>query len=113
MNTQKQIDYFIQEIEETKKQIAELKERKLSEETYLGKCEIAYRIASVNRILNFVRSEYRAGRICNLETLLCHCQNKIHGNIDCIELDLAHHRGVPFKEIPTKDEAKQAMQEGE
>lgn len=113
MNTQKQIDYFIQEIETTRKQIEELEERISNEKKYLERCKIEYRIASVNRILNFVRSEYRAGRICDLEILLCHCQNKIHGNIDCIELDLAHHRGVPFEKLPAKDEAKQILQEGE
>lgn len=55
----------------------------------------AYRIESVNRVLDFVRSEYRAGRICNLETLLCHCQNKLNGNIDGTELDL--EKGIPFR----------------
>lgn len=57
-----------------------------------------YRMESVNRVLDFIRSEYRAGRICDLETLLCHCQNKLSGNIDGIELDLDEHlRGVPFE----------------
>lgn len=59
---------------------------------------LKYRKESVNRVLDFVRSEYRAGRICNLETLLCHCQNKLNGNLDGIELDLDEHlRGVSFK----------------
>ena len=56
----------------------------------------AYRRESVNRVLDFIQSEYRAGRICNLGTLLCHCQNKLNGNIDGIEIDLEKHRGVPF-----------------
>ena len=57
-----------------------------------------YRIESVNRVLDFIRDEYRAGRICDLETLLCHCQNKLNGNIDGTELDLDEYlRGVPFK----------------
>ena len=61
---------------------------------------LKYRKESVNRVLDFVRSEYRAGRICDLETLLCHCQNKLSGNIDGIELDLDEHlRGVPFKKV--------------
>lgn len=47
-----------------------------------------YRIESVNRVLDFVRSEYRAKRNVDIETLLCHCQNKLYGNIDGIELDL-------------------------
>lgn len=59
-----------------------------------------YRKESVNRVLDFVRSEYRAGRICDLEILLCHCQNKLNGNIDGIELDLDEHlRGIPFKKV--------------
>lgn len=57
-----------------------------------------YRIESVNRVLDFIRSEYRVGRVCDLEVLLCHCQNKLNGNIDGIELDLDEHlRGVSFK----------------
>nr|DAM18525.1 MAG TPA: hypothetical protein [Bacteriophage sp.] len=59
-----------------------------------------YRIESVSRVLDFIRDEYRAGRICDLETLLCHCQNKLNGNIDGTELDLDRHlRGVPFKKV--------------
>lgn len=60
--------------------------------------KIEYRIESVNRVLDFIRNEYRSGRICDIETLLCHCQNKLNGNIDGIELDLdGHLRGVSFK----------------
>lgn len=59
-----------------------------------------YRRKSANRVLDFIRSEYRAGRICDLEILLCHCQNKLNGNIDGIELDLDEHlRGVPFEKV--------------
>lgn len=64
---------------------------------------LEYRKESVNRVLDFVRSEYRAGRICNLEILLCHCQNKLNGNIDGTELDLDEHlRGVPFEKVGEK-----------
>ena len=66
--------------------------------------KIEYRIESVNRVLDFIRNEYRAGRICDLETLLCHCQNKLNGNIDGIELDLdGHLRGVSFKKDDKDD----------
>lgn len=59
---------------------------------------VKYRIESVNRVLDFIRDEYKAGRICDLEILLCHCQNKLNGNIDGMELDLDEHlRGVLFK----------------
>lgn len=61
---------------------------------------VKYRMESVNRVLDFIRSEYMVGRICDLETLLCHCQNKLNGNIDGIELDLDKHlREVPFKKV--------------
>lgn len=61
---------------------------------------VKYRMESVKRVLDFIRDEYRAGRICDLETLLCHCQNKLNGNIDGTELDLdGHLRGVPFKKV--------------
>lgn len=55
-----------------------------------------YRVESVSRVLDFIRSEYRNGRICNLDSLLCHCQNKLYGNIDGIELSL-NEPGVPFQ----------------
>ena len=61
---------------------------------------VKYRMESAKRVLDFIRSEYRAGRICNLEILLCHCQNKLNGNIDGTELDLDEHlRGVPFEKV--------------
>ena len=66
--------------------------------------KIEYRIESVNMVLDFIRNEYRAGRICDVETLLCHCQNKLNGNIDGIELDLdGHLRGVSFKKDDKDD----------
>lgn len=56
---------------------------------------------SVNRVLGFIRSEYVAGRLCDLETLLCHCQNKLSGNIDGTELTL--DKGEPFKILKVGD----------
>ena len=62
--------------------------------------KLAYRLKSVDRVLDFIRSEYRQGRLCNLEVLLCHCQNKLNGNIDGTELDLGEHlREVSFKKV--------------
>lgn len=56
-----------------------------------------YRIESVNRVLDFIRTEYSQGRLCDLDTLLCHCQNKLYGNIDGVELSLyENHKGVRF-----------------
>lgn len=65
---------------------------------------VKYRMESASRVLDFIRSEYGAGRICDLETLLCHCQNKLNGNIDGTELDLDEHlRGVLFKKADRND----------
>ena len=57
--------------------------------------KIAYRLESVDRVLYFIRKEYIQGRLCDLDTLLCHCQNKLNGNIDGTELTL--DKGEPFK----------------
>ena len=62
---------------------------------------VKYRMKSVSRVLDFIRSEYTAGRICDLETLLCHCQNKLNGNIDGTELTL--DKGEPFKILKVGD----------
>lgn len=64
--------------------------------------KLEYRIESVNRVLDFIRSEYRQGRLCNLEILLCHCQNKLNGNIDGTELTL--DKGEPFKILKVGEE---------
>ena len=106
--TQSRIDYLLTKIETARKTIDGLREEIRYKEESMFEDIQAYRIESVNRILDFIRSEYRAGRICNLEILLCHCQNKLNGNIDGTELDLqAYHRGDPFKILPAQDEAKQ------
>lgn len=62
---------------------------------------VKYRMRSVNRVLDFIRGEYRAGRICDLETLLLHCQNKLNGNIDGTELTLG--KGKPFEILKVGD----------
>lgn len=56
---------------------------------------------SVDRVLDFIRSEYRQGRLCDLEILLCHCQNKLNGNIDGTELTL--DKGKPFEILKVGD----------
>lgn len=47
-----------------------------------------YRIQSVNKVLDFIRAEYSAKREVDIDVLLCHCQNKLLGNIDGIEISL-------------------------
>lgn len=103
---EKDIDYYLHEMLTTKEEI-EKRQREIKDKLlYLENCTTLYRVKSVDRVLDFIRHEYRAGRICNIENLLCHCQNKLNGNIDRIELDLAHHRGVPFEKLLVPDEAK-------
>lgn len=50
-----------------------------------------YRIASVDRVLDFARSNRLRINSREIDTLLCHCQNKLAGNIDGVELDLDDH----------------------
>ena len=63
--------------------------------------KLAYRLKSVDRVLDFIRSEYRQGRLCNLDILLCHFQNKLNGNIDGTELTL--DKGEPFEILKAGD----------
>lgn len=53
-------------------------------------CITAYRIASVSRVLDYIRCVNRAGKLSeiDLDKLLVHCHNKLNGNIDGIELTL-------------------------
>ena len=50
---------------------------------------IRYRIESVSRVLEFIRLQYRQGKDIDMDSLLCHCENKIRGNIDGVELTLS------------------------
>lgn len=58
-----------------------------------------YRIESTARVIDFILSEYRHGRLVNLDTLLVHCLNKLHGNIDGVELSL-DEQGQPIAVLP-------------
>lgn len=55
-----------------------------------NKLIVEYRIKSANRVLDYIRTK-EITDIKTLDTLLCHCQNKLNGNIDGIELDLCNH----------------------
>ena len=48
---------------------------------------VEYRIKSVDRVLDYIRSA-KITDVRRLDLLLCHCQNKLNGNIDGCELDL-------------------------
>lgn len=47
-----------------------------------------YRIESVDKVLSFIRTQNKESRVCDIDNLLSHCQNKLLGNIDGIELSL-------------------------
>ena len=94
-------EFCVRDLVEIKKHEKEIADIRLDYNSKIVK----YRMESVNRVLDFIRSEYGAGRICDLETLLCHCQNKLNGNIDGTELDLDERlRGVSFKRAGESDE---------
>lgn len=83
-------------VEERRKELYRAEQDMVDIKHCLEKAKIEYRIESVCRILDHVRNEYTAGRVCDLEILLCHCQNKLHGNLDGVELSLEREVGVPF-----------------
>ena len=48
-----------------------------------------YRIDSVERVLSYINYKlFKKETPENLDDLIVHCLNKLHGNIDSIELDL-------------------------
>lgn len=87
------------ETECTRKEIDALEKRIRNLREYHQNKLREYRCESVNRVLDYIRTEYRAGRICDLETLLCHCQNKLNGNIDGTEIvfEDGHLKGREFE----------------
>lgn len=88
------VDKFYKNVLEARETVSIHKSILEEEQKSLEKLTKEYRLASVHRVLDHIRSEYRKGRLCDLETLLCHCQNKLNGNIDGIELELKE--GEPF-----------------
>lgn len=48
---------------------------------------VKYRIESVDRVLEYIRSREIIEKH-RIDVLLCHCQNKLHGNIDGTEITL-------------------------
>lgn len=74
----------IQSVERAKRELEDCKhehEKMISE----------YRRHSVDRVLSYIRQKKITDEH-ELDLLLCHCQNKLSGNIDGIELDL-HYEG--------------------
>ena len=83
------------------RELSDLAEKREKLENERERFAYRYRVDSVDRVLDFIRSEYRQGRLCDLEALLCHCQNKLNGNIDGTELTL--DKGKPFKILKASD----------
>lgn len=50
--------------------------------------KMRYRITSVDRVLDYLRSNATKLTPKDIGTYLCHCQNKLFGNIDGTELEL-------------------------
>ena len=82
------ISQQLEEIERLKQKIKKANSVVIDTSDLLRHEQYKYRVESVNRVLDFVRSEYRAKRNVDIEKLLCHCQNKLYGNIDGVELNL-------------------------
>ena len=55
-----------------------------------NKMILKYRINSVDRVLGYIRLA-KITDAKELDTLLCHCQNKLAGNIDGTELELSRN----------------------
>ena len=83
------------ELIESNNRLKTLKENLEMEKYNNIKNSCKYRVKSVSRVLQHIRDEYRANRLCDLETLLRHCQDKLNGSIDGIELELKE--GKPFR----------------
>lgn len=94
--------YTIDEVAESRKQsleedysfckskLAEIRHHEEEIETIrntYNKLIIEYRMKSVDRVLDYIRSK-KITDSKRLDILLCHCQNKLNGNIDGTELDL-------------------------
>lgn len=81
------LESMYENIQETRKERDEHIERVQKLDNDISKRLLEYRIASVDRVLVYIRDKhFTSGK--NLETYLVHCMNKLHGNIDGIELTL-------------------------
>ena len=73
-----------------KQKMAELRNKEEEIETIrktINRLKTEYRIESVQRVLEFIRLAMPKDE-CELDKLLSHCQNKLSGNIDGVELEL-------------------------
>lgn len=77
-------------IESKYEEIRNLENKIKAIESECSKLVQRYRIESVDRVIDYIRFKKITDQR-ELDTLLCHCQNKLNGNIDGIELDLKNH----------------------
>lgn len=91
------IKELLASIEQKNKQIGDIsktiKSLQAEEDDFVRqkeKLQWRYRRESVGRVLDYVRDKARNGDIDGheIDILLCHCQNKLNGNIDGTELEL-------------------------
>lgn len=84
-------DKLVRDYNFCKSKLAEIRRHEQEIEsirTAYNKMIVKYRMESVNRVIEYIR----AAKITDakeLDTLLCHCQNKLAGNIDGTELKLS------------------------
>ena len=83
-------------IKEEAKKLFDRKQKLLEEISHIDNVEfkdlkikqMQYRINSVNRVLDYLRIRASLLTPRDIDTYLCHCQNKLHGNLDGLELIL-------------------------
>lgn len=91
------IEMSYAKLKESDNRLKNLKTETGKERFINSKCAYEYRMKSAGRVLRYIRDEYRAGRLCDLETLLRHCQDKLNGSIDGIELELKEGKTFRFE----------------
>lgn len=108
---QTDIEMSYAKLKESDEQIKNLENRNQGKERFINsKCTYEYRIKSTCRVLQHIRDEYRANRLCDLETLLRHCQDKLNGSIDGIELELKEGKSFRFEKDGQKKRKERLIQ---
>lgn len=99
MNRTAQVTSLLNQLNQLAERKQELnKEKSICDELIANK-QHEYRTHSAARVIEFILSEYRQGRLVNLDTMLVHCLNKLNGNIDGVELPL-NEKGKPIAVLP-------------
>lgn len=105
MNRTAQVTSLLNQLNQLTERRQELnKEKSICDELIANK-QHEYRIQSAARVIEFILSEYRQGRLVNLDIMLVHCLNKLNGNIDGVELPL-NEKGKPIAMFPLATSSK-------